>query len=311
MRVLWLVLGCAILLSLTPFVGATLEADTGTWVMLQLRLPRVLLGALVGATLGIVGATYQVIFENPLATPSTIGTTAGASLGALAVLVLVPVSWSLGTPMVAAGAFVGALAVSFGVAGLAAVRQLRTDELLLAGIAVTLAAGAITTGLQVAADAAATFQAVRWSLGSLSVIGYRPALILAPIALITLVTVWSQSRALEAMVAGHERAATQGVDVTQVRTLGLGVGALGVAACVAVAGPIAFVGLLVPHLVRLVVGVSRRKLLPLSAVVGAAMLPVADALARVVLPGRELPVGVLTAAVGAPLLLALLVRRRR
>ncbi|MFT7519820.1 MAG: ABC-type Fe3+-siderophore transport system permease subunit [Kiritimatiellia bacterium] len=311
MRVLSLVVACVVLLVLTPFVGGSLEWDSASWVMLQLRLPRVVLGALVGATLGIVGAAFQAVFENPLATPSTIGTTAGASLGALAVLVLVPVGVSIGTPMVAAGAFVGALVASFGVATLAAVRQLRTDELLLAGIAVTLAAGAITTGLQVAADSAATFQAVRWSLGSLSVVGYRSVLVLAPVSVVTIVVILLQSRALEAMVAGQDLAATQGVNVTSTRTISLGVGALGVAACVAAAGPIAFVGLLVPHLVRLVVGASRRKLLPLSAVVGASLLPVADALARVVLPGQELPVGVLTAALGAPLLLALLVRRKR
>jgi iron complex transport system permease protein len=309
-RVAALVALSALALALSPFIGPGLQADSGAWVLWQLRLPRALLGLLVGATLGTVGAAFQAVFENPLATPSTVGTTAGAALGALAVLVLVPSTVALGTPLVAVGAFVGAIGVSLGLAALARSNRLRTEDLLLAGIAATLAAGAMTSGLQLVADEAATFQAMRWSLGSLSTVGYSRPLFLLPFSLLCIVAVLWQTPALEAMVAGQDRAASQGVDVVRVRTLVLGLGSLGVAAAVAACGPIAFVGLMVPHLVRGVVGGSRRRVLPLSAVVGGALLPLADGVARILVTGRELPVGVLTAAMGAPLLLALLIRRR-
>ncbi len=292
-----------------PWLGPPLDEVTGAFVLTELRLPRAALGVVVGATLGGTGAAFQTVLENPLATPSTIGTTAGASLGALAVLVLWP-ALATGAPGVALGAFVGALAVSLGVAGLATVRRFRTDEVLLAGIAVTLAAGAAITGLQLQADAAATLASVRWALGSLATVGYDEVLAAAPLALIGVAGVFTQIGPLRAMSGGADHARTLGVNVARTRALVLGLGALAVAACVAVAGPIAFVGLVVPHLVRLAVGAGPGRLLVLSAIAGAGFLPFADGLARVLVPGRELPVGVLTATLGAPTLLALLWRRQ-
>ena len=294
---------------LAPWLGPPLSGEAARFVMLELRLPRVVLGVLVGAALGLTGAAFQVVLENPLATPSTVGTTAGASLGALAVLVLWPAA-AVGAPGVALGAFIGAFGVSLGLATLATLRHLRTEELLLAGIAITLAAGAATTGLQVQADASATLASVRWALGSLATVGHGKALRLLPLLLLGGVGVLSQLRGLQAMTAGAERAASQGVDVVRTRTLVLGAGSLMVAGSVASVGPIAFVGLVVPHLVRLAVGGGPRWNLPLSAVAGAGFLPLADGLARVLVPGRDLPVGVLTAMLGAPALLVLLLRRR-
>lgn len=291
----------------SPWLGAPLGANAD-FVFWQLRAPRVLLGVIVGGSLALTGAAFQVVLENPLATPSTIGTTAGASLGALAVLVF---GGAVGAPAVAVGAFVGAAAVSAAIAGLATVSRLRTEDLLLAGVAIGLAAGAATTGLQLGADAAATIASVRWSLGSLSTVGFGAALRLAPAAALGVAVMLAQGRALQAMVAGADRAATQGVRVIAVRTLVLGAGSWVVAACVATTGPIAFVGLIVPHLLRALGPIGPRALLPLSAVVGAGFLPLCDGLARVVLPGRDLPVGVVTAALGAPTLVGLLLRRAR
>lgn len=293
-------------LAVSPWLGPSMAGPSADFILWELRVPRVLLGAVVGATLGLVGASFQVVLENPLATPSTVGTTAGASLGALAVLVLV----GSGHGLVALGAFVGALAVSLGIAALATRQGLRTEDLLLAGIALTLAAGAATTGLQLQADASATLASVRWALGSLSTLGHERTLRLLPLVAVGAVGVLIHRRALQALVAGADRAATQGVDVIRVRTGVLASGSLAVAGCVATTGPIGFVGLIVPHLVRLVVGGGPRLILPLSAVAGAGFLPFADGLARLLLPGQDLPVGVLTAALGAPTLLALLLRRR-
>lgn len=300
-----------LLLALCPFVGPTLDVESGGFIFWQLRVPRLLMALMVGGTLGLAGAVYQTIFSNPLATPSTVGTTAGAVLGALVAVVLLGGSGVSGIPVVAIAAFVGALVVTVIVAAIAASGRARANDVLLAGIALTLAAGAVSTGLQYQADMAATFEAVRWSLGNLAQVGYQGVLMLSPFVVFAGVALLTQTRALEALVGGEGRAHSQGVDVPRVRAIGLGVGALGVGACVAWCGPIAFVGLIVPHMVRLSMGASRRVLLPMSALVGAAFLAVCDTIARVIIPGRDLPVGVLTAAIGAPLIVWLIVRRPR
>lgn len=294
--------------AVAPFLGPVLPDASAGFVFSTLRLPRALLAALVGGTLALVGAAFQVVLHNPLATPSTVGTTAGASLGALAVIVALPGA-ALGGPVVAAGAFAGAAAVSLTLAGLAASRRLRTEDLLLAGVAVGVAAGAATTGLQLQADAAATLAAVRWALGSVATVGHGKALALLPAVCVAVAVVLAHGRALQALVAGPDRAHTQGVDVVRTRTAVLTAGSLAVGACVASVGPIAFVGLVVPHVVRRLTGGGPRLLVPLSGVAGAGFLALADALARVVVPGRDLPVGVLTAAIGAPVLVAVLWRR--
>ncbi|MFK7928531.1 MAG: FecCD family ABC transporter permease [Myxococcota bacterium] len=305
----------ALALVVAPVLGPSLDPDSASFVLAQLRLPRVVLGALVGMALGVVGAVFQTLFENPLATPSTLGTTAGASLGALAVLVVVPPGlgggWVSGTVLVGMGAFIGAGLVTLGVALLAVSRRVSLADLLLVGIAVSLAAGAVSLGLQVRADAATTYRAVRWSLGSLSTVGWWVPLGLAPVVVLGTLPLFGFTRALEAVSAGAEQAAAQGVSLRRLRWVALSAGSLVVGSCVAAVGPLAFVGLVVPHIVRLVVGDAPRRLLPLSAVVGAAFLPLADGLARVLVPGQDLPVGVLTAAIGAPALIALLLFKRR
>ena len=296
------VLGVAIA---CPWVGPELSGDQADFVFWQLRVPRAIMAGLVGMVLGTCGAAYQTIFSNPLATPSTVGTTAGGALGAL-VAVLVGGTGTVFMPMIALCAFVGALVVTFFIAAIASSGRAQIHDVLLAGIAMTLAAGAVSTGLQFHADMATTFEAVRWSLGNLAQVGYRGVLMILPFALISVVTMLAYVRALESMMLGEEKAKSQGVSVVRVRTLVLGVGALGVGACVAWCGPIAFVGLIVPHLVRMGFGASRHVLLPMSAVCGAGFLVVCDTVARTCLSGRELPVGVMTAGIGAPLLIWLI-----
>jgi len=302
-----------VVIAAAPFVGGIPDGEAGAYILKQLRVPRVLMACLVGATLGIVGAAYQTIFANPLAAPSTVGTTAGATLGALAAVVLGGTLGGLpgGIPTIAVFAFAGALLMSGFVAALAASGRARVNDVLLAGIAVSLAAGALATGLQYSADEMQLFVAVRWSLGHLPQVGYRGVLMILPFVLVTAVALLLQTRALQALTAGEERAHSQGVNVPRVRGLVLGVGALGVAACVAWVGPIAFVGLIVPHMVRMGLGSSRRVLLPMSLLVGAAFLTACDVGARLLLAGRELPVGVLTAGLGAPILVWLITRQRR
>ncbi|HEV8547549.1 MAG TPA: iron ABC transporter permease, partial [Polyangiaceae bacterium] len=184
-------------------------------------------------------------------------------------------------------------------------------DVLLAGITVTVATGALSVGLQYVSDSRALVAAARWSLGQLPQVGYEGVLVLVPLVVPAWLLLLALGRALQTFAFGEELAESRGVNVPRLRTLVLAAGSLAVAACVAWCGPIAFVGLIVPHLVRRVVGPSLSRVLPLSLVTGAALLVVCDALARSVSPGRELPVGVVTAALGAPGLVVLLLRTRR
>jgi iron complex transport system permease protein len=310
-RALLLILACVVIAAASLFVGPKLTGPHAEFIFLELRVPRLLVGLLAGSALALAGACFQIIFNNPLATPSTVGTLAGATLGALFALTLGLDSELGGLPLTTFAAFVGALATSFAVAGIASSGRARMSDVLLAGIAVSLAASAIATGIQYAADTRAMFAATRWSLGQLPQVGYRGVVVLTPFVAVSTVVLLSQGRALGSFALGEEVAHAQGVNVRRLRLIELVAASLSVAAIVAWCGPIAFVGLIVPHFVRLALGPQIRALLPLSALVGAAFLTLCDALARSLLPGRELPVGVLTAALGAPALIALIARARR
>ncbi len=309
-RALGLGVLCITLLAAAPWVGEPLRGELGTFVFWQLRVPRVLMGAAVGATLSLVGASYQTLFDNPLATPSTVGTTAGATLGTLAGLA-VPLPYeSFAVPWLTLTAFIGALATSSLVVFAARTGRARLDDLLLVGIAVTLAASALAMGLQAMLNEREVFVAVRWSLGQLAQVGYQGTVAVLPVSVIVIVSLMMLKRPLQVLVLGAEQAETRGVAVRRLRTVTLGLGALGVGVCVAWCGPIAFVGLIVPHLVRLSVGAELGLVMSLSILVGAAFVVFADSLARLFSMGAELPVGVVTAAIGAPTLLALVWRNR-
>lgn len=308
-RIAVVVVGVVFVVGAAPWIGPPVRPEAMAFVLGELRVPRVLVGALVGACLGGVGAGYQALFGNGLATPSTTGTTAGAALGALFAFVVLPASLVASSWTVVACAFAGALIVSGPAAVLAARGAVRIESVLLAGIAATLASSALTTGLQVRADLTATFRAVRWSLGSLEQVGYAGVWALAATTALSLSLVLGRTRALQSLAFGEATAHAQGVDVVAVRRDVLIGGAFGVAASVAWCGPIAFVGLVVPHLVRLTLGPSRRVGLPLSAVAGAGFLVLCDTVARTAFTTVVIPVGVITAGIGAPLLMGLVLRR--
>lgn len=297
------------LVAFAVLIGPELEGERGSFILWELRVPRVLVGALVGGTLSLVGACFQTLFANPLATESTVGTTAGATLGALGALALeLPAAGAV--PVVFLAAFLGALGASSAVALVASSGRARMGDVLLAGITITLATGALSTGLQYVSDSHALIDAARWSLGQLPQVGYAGVLLLLPIVVpVWLALLWL-SRALQTFAFGEELAHARGVNVRRLRFVVLVLGSLAVAASVAWCGPIAFVGLVVPHLVRLAVGSAIAQLLPLSLCSGAAFLVVCDAVARSLVSGRELPVGVVTAALGAPSLVVLLFRAR-
>jgi iron complex transport system permease protein len=289
-------------------------------VLLSLRAPRVLAAGLVGAGLGSSGAALQGLFRNPLADPQLIGVSSGAMVGASAVIVLgVPtllagLEAGVGAAPVAMAAFAGALLVSMLVHRLATVNgRPSMTHMLLAGIAFNAAAGAMVGVLAFVADDVQLRDLSHWMLGEVGRASWPelPWLVLGVVPAIFALR--SHAAALDVSLLGDAAARDLGVDVDRLRRHIVIWVALAVGVSVACTGPIGFVGLAVPHLLRLIVGSSHRSLFVDAALGGACLLLVADAFARVVVAPAELPVGILTALLGAPLFLGLLLRdlRRR
>ncbi len=312
LAVVWLaVIVVAPLLGSQPLDLAQLAAgdETTGAIFWQLRLPRVLLAVLAGGVLAISGVAFQTLFRNPLAEPYTLGVAAGAALGAVLALQLVG---DAGFLPVAVAAFAGALAVSALILGLASSRHgLETGTLLLAGIAISLSCSALILFVQYLADFTRTFRMVRWMMGGLAVVGYDEVLWLLPWVALAGGMILAHRWELNLLLTGEELAASRGVDLMRLRLLVLGAASLAVGALVAVAGPIGFVGLIVPHVLRRWVGHDHLFLVPACLLGGGAFLAICDLAARTVMAPAELPVGVLTALLGGPFFLWLLVLGRR
>ncbi len=274
-------------------------------IVIELRLPRVLTAMAVGAALSLAGVTYQGLLRNPLADPYVLGTASGAALGA-AIALLIPVQFALlGFGLLHLFAFVGglaAVAVVYRVSRLGSLNSL--TAVLLTGYAVgsLLAAGLAMTMYLSGSNLRQIFF---YLLGSFSQASWPQLAMALPIIAVGSVIILGRARSLNALLLGEQTAAHLGLDVSRERLILLGAATLITAASVAVSGLIGFVGLVIPHLVRLVVGPNARTLLPLSLIFGAAFMALADLIARI--PG-ELPVGVITAIVGAPFFLYLLRR---
>lgn len=277
-------------------------------VMQELRLPRAILGAAVGASLGLAGAAMQGFLRNPLAEPGLIGTSGTAALGAvLAIQTGLAAAFPLGLPLAAlAGA---ALSVGL-VMGLAGPRG-GALALILAGIAISALAGAATSlVLNLSPNPFAANEIVFWMMGSLLDRSMLHVRIAVPVMIAGAVILWPAARALRALSLGEDAAASMGISLRALRLrLVLGTAAL-VGGATAVAGTVGFVGLVVPHLLRRAVGGDPGRLLGASALGGAAMVLAADIAVRVILPGRDLKLGVLTALIGAPFFLQLILRLR-
>jgi iron complex transport system permease protein len=295
-------------------LGAALR-DPGSvdgQILFLARIPRVLAAALGGAGLAVAGAALQAVLRNPLADPFTVGVSGGSAVGAALVIRLgleAALPAGLALP---AGAFAGALlavAVAYGVARGGA--ALPPATLLLSGVTVSFLAGAIVLLLQHTAGLDQALRIARWLVGSLDSIPGDLLKVGAVLVLGGVIVIVLASRSLNAVALGAEAAASVGVDVHRVTRRIYLAASLIVGALVAVAGPIGFVGLIVPHMARAVIGADHRALLPLCVLAGAAFLVACDAMARLVLAPAELPVGVITAALGAPFFLFLLRRGRR
>lgn len=297
-----------------PFVGAH-EVDLGdlavgesvaSRIVWQLRVPRLLLALLAGGALAVSGAAFQTLFGNPLAEPYTLGVAGGAALGAVLAQQLASTPSFGGFPVVAAASFAGALAASAIIVLVS--RRRSTATLLLAGVAVALTSSAFILFVQYLADFSRTFRMVRWMMGGLAVVGYREVLWVAPWIALAVMALFLMRRELDQLATGEEIAASRGVDLGRLRMAVVAVVSLVVGALVAVTGPIGFVGLIVPHWVRRGVGHGHAWVLPGAFLAGGAFLALCDLLARRVLAPADLPVGVLTAIVGGPFFLWLLLQ---
>jgi len=280
-------------------------------VVLSIRLPRVVLGMVHGALLACSGALLQGLFRNPLADPGLLGTSGGAMVAAAAWTVLAaPHLPDAGGWALAASAFAGALGATALVLRIGgAAGRAEPAVLLLAGVAINAFAMAATGLLLAIADDAQIRSMTFWSLGSLGGSNWATVLALAPILAVLAVSARRIAPGLDAMLLGAREAGHLGVEVPRLQRLLVVVTALAVGGSVAVAGTIGFVGLVVPNLVRMVVGPSHRHLLPFSAAFGAGLVVASDAIARVVAAPAELPIGVITTLVGVPFFLHLLRRR--
>jgi iron complex transport system permease protein len=275
------------------------------------RLPRVLAAALVGSALALSGVVFQALLRNPLASPDTLGVSAGASLGAMMAITFNFDFSVLGISAVPLASFAGSLGALTIVYGLSTARRRGTSAivLLLGGVTLHALLSAVIAFVQYLADFTQTFRNVRWLMGSLDVASYAPLLA----ALIPMAVSWvgfaTLPRVLDLISVGSDSAAARGVNVEQTERVALVSASLATGAAVSLAGPVSFVGIIVPHLVRLIVGADHRLVLPASALFGAAFLIGCDLVARTIIAPLELPVGIVTAIVGGPVFLWLLFRR--
>ncbi|MEZ5401310.1 MAG: iron ABC transporter permease [Bryobacteraceae bacterium] len=280
-------------------------------VLVQFRLPRVLLALLAGGGLALSGALFQALLRDALATPYTTGVSSGAALGAV---VMITLGWTeiAGFPAIWIGAFAGAAAMLAIVTAIASDgRRVSSSTLLLAGVALNSICGSLILFLHSLASLSQSFSIARWLMGGLEPVAYPTLAIVAALAAAACGAVVMQGRDWNAIAAGEEWAAARGVDVRRLTITGFLSASFLTGLITAFTGPIGFIGLIVPHALRLLLDPDHRLLLPCSFLAGAGFLALADTFARVVVAPAELPVGVVTALLGGPFFIWLLRSRRK
>ena len=275
-----------------------------------LRLPRLVLAALVGMGLSVCGVIMQAVVKNPLADPYILGISSGASLGATAAILL-GIGVALGENFVGIAAFIGAFAMSLGVLFISNLGgRSNSIKLLLGGMALSAVCGAFSSFIVYFANNKEGMQSIAyWMMGSFAGAKWETLAVIGPIVLLAVLFLWTQSRMLNLMLLGDESALTLGTDLHIYRQIYLLVSSLIVGFVVYSAGMIGFVGLVVPHVIRMLVGTDHKKLIPVSAMTGAVFLVIADGLCRVIIPRTELPIGILISLIGAPCFVYLMIKK--
>ena len=293
--------------------ASSAQIDT---ILFDIRLPRILLAIFVGAVLASTGAVMQGLFRNPLADPSLIGVSSGASVGASIMIVTaggaIQGGALVGLSLVSIGAFVGGFLATLLVYRLATSGMgTSVTTMLLAGIAIGALAGALNSLLSYFSDNDMLRQISLWQMGNLSGASWLKVSIMGMVAVLLMSLFPRDSKALNALLLGESEARHLGINVQWVKRRLIALTALGVGVSVAVAGLVGFVGLIMPHIIRLMIGPDHRWLIPASGLAGAVLLVIADSLARVVVIPAELPTGILTAILGAPFFVILLLQQRK
>lgn len=318
-----LMLGLITLLALTSgvmevdwrqlWIGDSQTLSVSQRVLLHIRLPRACSAILGGAALATAGLILQVLLNNPLASPSTLGISQGASFGAACgIWLLSPGAALTVSPLLVTGlAFSGAMATTLVIVALSLWRNCGRESIILAGVALSALFVAATTLLQYLADDTQLAAIVHWSFGDVGRADWHDLHLLASVTIIGLAALWSQRRRYNAMMCGQDTATSLGVHVTRLRLVGITLVALMTATTVTLLGVISFIGLVAPHLVRLLVGDNVVARLPLCTLSGAILLLLADLFGRTLLAPLTFPAGVVTAFLGAPLFLALLFSRNQ
>ena len=295
------------------FSGQPIEgADRGPVhdIVWLLRLPRLVLAALVGMGLSVCGVIMQAVVKNPLADPYILGISSGASLGATAAILL-GIGVALGENFVGIAAFIGAFAMSLGVLFISNLGgRSNSVKLLLAGMALSAVCGAFSSFIVYFANNKEGMQTIAyWMMGSFAGAKWETLAVIGPIVVLAVMFFWTQSRMLNLMLLGDESALTLGTDLHIYRQIYLLVSSLIVGFVVYAAGMVGFVGLVVPHVIRMLVGTDHKKLIPVSALTGAVFLVIADGLCRVIIPRTELPIGILISLIGAPCFVYLMIKK--
>ena len=295
------------------FSGQSIEGvDRGPVhdIVWLLRLPRLVLAALVGMGLSVCGVIMQAVVKNPLADPYILGISSGASLGATAAILL-GIGVALGENFVGIAAFIGAFAMSLGVLFISNLGgRSNSVKLLLAGMALSAVCGAFSSFIVYFANNKEGMQTIAyWMMGSFAGAKWETLAVIGPIVVLAVLFFWTQSRMLNLMLLGDESALTLGTDLHIYRQIYLLVSSLIVGFVVYAAGMVGFVGLVVPHVIRMLVGTDHKKLIPVSALTGAVFLVIADGLCRVIIPRTELPIGILISLIGAPCFVYLMIKK--
>lgn len=279
-------------------------------VIWDLRLPRIMTGILAGAALAVAGATMQTTMKNPLADPYTTGISSGASFGAT-IAICLGVSFAGGGYIVVVNAFIFSLIPTALIVIVSKMRGASPTTMVMAGIAVMYIFNAFTTVIKLFADPESLSSLYQWSVGSINGTRWEDVMVMIPFVIVGTILIQLLSRQLNVLISGDESAKTLGVDADRLRTISILVIALMTAAVVSFTGLIGFVGLVCPHVVRMFIGSDNRYLIPASAAFGVALLLFADLVGRVAIAPTVLPVGVITAFIGGPLFLYLIIRQRR
>jgi iron complex transport system permease protein len=302
-----------VILLVSPYIGLihSTNIEIQQHILSQIRLPRVLFAFIAGSGLALCGMVFQAMFHNPLATPFTLGVASGASLGA-ALYVYFGLSLTLlGIDGASLAAFLGALIAITFVYNISRLRSgFSPETLLLTGVAMSFFFSSLILFTQYLSNVTDSFRILRWLMGSLTIVGYSDILQLLPFVTVCIAIILWLSRELNLLMAGDDIALSRGVSVQKIRYILFFVTSFCIGAIVALCGPIGFIGMMVPHICRLLIGSDHRWLAPATLLFGGGFLIVCDTLARLIIAPAEIPVGIITTLLGGPFFLWLLVKSR-